>query len=382
MNSSQDRRADVQVPHPTAQNLPSAAPPTVAAPKQTASELIDAPTDAVVDAVTELGRPSSRTLLPVGTAFQDVATEVFAEAAPGAALVVQAPAASSVRPPSDAEALLEASPAPAKTESVATSLPASIDIDASLRQAFTARPVREQIQLLNRIADTMSPVIGAYIRALFRHPPIILGQSAAEYYELVTAALGDLIPHDFNEVIVLKQIVDEQWKILTFSGVQGSLLNAAIAAGLVDRLSESGGEAESQSSEERKSHSRQWRQVVFAAASGNEAMRSLVEKHAGTLGFDAFAAKQLMDDIRAHIFADNVVSNALKRLNSAMRQFEQMREARHKNPGMRAKELKTISEGNQWLKYLKPHVDREATSTNTNAKRSTTEPASGKESGR
>jgi hypothetical protein len=89
-----------------------------------------------------------------------------------------------------------------------------------------------------------------------------------------------------------------------------------------------------------------------------------------------------MDDIRAHIFADNVVSNALKRLNSAMRQFEQMREARHKNPGMRAKELKTISEGNQWLKYLKPHVDREATSTNTNAKRSTTEPASGKESGR
>jgi len=224
MNSSQDRRADVQVPHPTAQNLPSAAPPTVAAPKQTASELIDAPTDAVVDAVTELGRPSSRTLLPVGTAFQDVATEVFAEAAPGAALVVQAPAASSVRPPSDAEALVEASAAPAKTESVATSLPASIDIDASLRQAFTARPVREQIQLLNRIADTMSPVIGAYIRALFRHPPIILGQSAAEYYELVTAALGDLIPHDFNEVIVLKQIVDEQWKILTFSGVQGSLL--------------------------------------------------------------------------------------------------------------------------------------------------------------
>jgi hypothetical protein len=358
---------------------PRSAPPTVAVPKTINQN--GCPTDAVGTATT-LERPSSRDLLEPVTTSRSATGESVVEAKSGAPLPVLARTASSPRSVSDALALLEASPAPAKTESVATSLPASIDVDASLPQAFTVRPVPEQIQMLDRLANQISPVTGASIRALFRHPPTIIGQSVAEYFELVNAALDDLIPHGFREALLVKQIVDEEWKVLTFSLAQRSLLNAAIAAGLVDRLSESGGEAESQSSEERKSHSRQWRQVVFAAASGNEAMRSLVEKHAGTLGFDAFAAKQLMDDIRAHIFADNVVSNALKRLNSAMRQFEQMREARHKNPGMRAKELKTISEGNQWLKYLKPHVDREATSTNTNAKRSTTEPASGKESGR
>jgi hypothetical protein len=331
---------------------PRSAPPTVAAPKTESVDQNGSSADAV-GTVTTLERPSSRDRLEPVTTSRSATGGSVVEAKSGAPLPVLARAASSPRSVSDALALLDASPAPAKTESVATSLPASIDIDASLRQAFTARPVQEQIQLLNRIADTMSPVIGAYIRALFRHPPTILGQSAAEYYELVTAALGDLIPHEFNEVIVLKQIVDEQWKILTFSGVQGSLLNAAIAAGLVDRLSEPGGEAESQSSEERKSRSRQWRQVVFAAASGNEAMRSLVEKHAGTLGFDAFAAKRLMGDIRAHIFADNVVSNALKRLNSAMRQFEQMREARYKNAWMRAEELKAIEKGNATLASYK-----------------------------
>jgi hypothetical protein len=360
--SQQYRTADIELPDLTGIDPPRGAPATVAAPKA-AAESNYKPKAALLDAVAALTtiladppvEPSSSTALALDALGKphDGAAEAVAKATAGAALVVQAPAASSVRPPSDAQALVEASAAPAKTESVATSLPASIDIDAPLRQAFTARPVQEQIQLLNRIADRMSPVIGAYIRALFRHPPTILGQSTAEYYELVNAALDDLIPHDFKEVIVLRQIVDEQWKILTFSGVQGSLLNAAIAAGLVDRLSEPGGEAESQSSEERKSHSRQWRRVVFAAASGDDAKRSLVEERVGTIGFDAFAAKRMLDDIRAHIFAENVVGAASKRLNSAIRQFEQMREARHKGAFMRAEESKAIKKGETMLAYYK-----------------------------
>jgi hypothetical protein len=339
--------AEIPMPDLTDKD-PRSAPPTVAAPKENNQNAGSA--DAI-GTVTTLERPSSRDQLESVTTSRS-ATGGVVEAKSGAPLPVLARAASSPRSVSDALALLDASPAPAKHKSSSASLPASIEVDASLRQAFTARPAHEQIELLDRIANRISPVLGASIRAVFRHSPTIIGQDAAEYYELVVAVVDEQIPHSFQEVALVKQVVDAQWLALTFGQVQTSLLNAAIAAGLVDRIS-AHGEVENQSGEERKFQSRQWRRVVYAAVSGDEAMRLFIEEHVGAIAFDAFAAKRLVDDIRAHIFADKVVGAALKRASDAIRQLEKMREGRHKGAFMRAEELKAIEKGDAMVAFYK-----------------------------
>jgi hypothetical protein len=238
------------------------------------------------------------------------------------------------------------------------SLSTASNIDSSLHQAFTAAPLQKQVETLDRLADTISPRIGRMIRGAFRHPPVIVGQAVEDYYELANAAIDEFIPHGLPEVLLLKAIVDDEWLITTFSQVRRSLLNAAIAAGLVDRLRDRDGDADGQSSEGGKSQSqRQWRRTVFAAVSGDEAMRSLVEEHVGRIGFDAFAAKRLLEDIRTHIFADNVINAALKRRNSAIRQLGQMQEARYKNVIIRAEKLKTMASAEKWQSHLKSLTD-------------------------
>jgi hypothetical protein len=336
---------------------PRSAPPTVAAPKTESVDQNGSSADAV-GTVTTLERPSSRDVLELEPATASCVATAVAVTIPSAGLPVPAPAASATACLlSEAEALLDASSA-LKHKPSAASLPASIDVETSVREAFTARSAAEELKLLDRIAGQISPIIGARIRMLFRHPPLILGQAAEEYYELANAMIDELIPYTLPEALLVKQVVDDEWTILTFGSVQRSLLNAAIAAGLIDRLSGLSAGAENQSRENRNHQLHLWRRIVFAAISGDQEMRSLIERHVGEISFDAFAATRLVDDIRAHVFTDNVRSAALKRRNDAMRDLEKMRRERHKEALMRADDMTATEKGNSLQAFALSLINR------------------------
>ncbi len=275
---------------------------------------------------------------------------------PGGALAVQGPTEAS-----DTSPRIEA-PAAASVETKAEPGPASLtipDVGGSARRALVTLPSPAHTELL-RIGDRISPSCAKAFRVLFQNPPCVLGQAIADYYELAVVALDEFIPQNYREVALLKQIVDEEWKVLTFGHVQTALLNAAIAAGLVERLCDSGGD--------NKEQLRQWRQVVFAAVSGDVEMRAKVEDRVGPIGFDAFAAERLRQDIRVHVFTDNVMSAASKRRNSAIRQLEEMQEARYKTAVIRSEQFKAVEAGDQWHSFRKTLTQSPSNpSPNTNA---------------
>jgi hypothetical protein len=203
---------------------------------------------------------------------------------PGGALAIQAPTEAS-----DASPRIEA-PAAASVKTMAEPGPAvSLTIPEVHGQALVTVPSPAHTELL-RIGDRISSRCGRAFRVLFQNPPCILGQAIADYYELAVVALDEFIPQNYREVALLKQIVDEEWKVLTFSQVQTALLNAAIAAGLVERLCDSGGD--------KKDQLRQWRRVVFAAGSGNVEMRAHVAARTAVLSIITGGGKRV--EILAH----------------------------------------------------------------------------------
>jgi len=200
-------------------------------------------------------------------------------------------------------------------------------------QTYSRALVR--VELPDKIVQLVSPELLPAVRSVFRYPPITAGQSIEDYFDLAEAAILEYRVHGYSELGLLKQIVDEDWKIMTFSRVQIALLSAEIAEGILSQLCDvdpKAGNLEEKDQKNSQAPSRvgQWRRIVFAAVSGDEAMRNLIEKQGGYVGFDAFAARHMLEDIRSHIFADNVMNAAVQRKLRAIRDLEKQREARYR----------------------------------------------------
>jgi hypothetical protein len=192
-----------------------------------------------------------------------------------------------------------------------------------------SRP-RLVVEVPARILKLVPPRSDPAVKSLFRHPPVIAGQSIDDYYDLAAVVLSEYCPRGYGEVALVKRIVDEEWKLMTFGEVQKWLLNAEIAEGLLSQLTDldvGAGDQKAEKSSEAQSRVQQWRRIVFAAVSGNHAMLELVEKQVAYVAFDAFAARHMLEDIRSHILADSVMGAALKRKLNAMRDLEKLRAA-------------------------------------------------------
>jgi hypothetical protein len=172
----------------------------------------------------------------------------------------------------------------------------------------------------------MDPETGVTAQALFRHPPVHAGQSLDEYFDLVEAVLLDYRPFSYRELALVKQIVEQEWKVMTFAPVQTDLINAAIGAGLVDQISD----RDDRPSEDRPNRMSALRRIVFGAIAGDPAMIGLLENELGVgcLGLNVYSARHIVDDVRAHIFVDNAMNEARRLRNSAIQQLEKLAESR------------------------------------------------------
>jgi hypothetical protein len=72
--------------------------------------------------------------------------------------------------------------------------------------------------------------------ALFGPPPILEGEDAAAYDELVTRMIEDVKPRDIIEKILIRDIVDLQWQIIRLRRFGCKLLAAAMTAVLASEL--------------------------------------------------------------------------------------------------------------------------------------------------
>jgi|HubBroStandDraft_6_1064221.scaffolds.fasta_scaffold185077_2 hypothetical protein len=235
-------------------------------------------------------------------------------------VTVQAPHDESVSPPAENAALSAAEP------TAAVAQPVSTPLSLASARAIAGLKTRQPAEFPKTLLKMMNPETGVTAQALFRHPPIVAGQSLDEYFDLVEAVLLDYRPYSYRDLALAKQIVDEEWKVMTFGPVQTDLLNAAIGSGLVDQIAD----LDEGPSKGRPHRMRTLRRIVFGGITGDPAMIGLLEKELGVgcLGLNVYSARHIVDDVRAHIFVDNTMNAALRSRNSAIQQLEKLAESR------------------------------------------------------
>jgi hypothetical protein len=84
----------------------------------------------------------------------------------------------------------------------------------------------------------MATRIPAALRQLFSRPPIMAGESAADYAELLELAIGDVEPRVLQEWLLMKDIVDAEWELLRLRGLKVSMLHAVIPRVVTAELAE------------------------------------------------------------------------------------------------------------------------------------------------
>lgn len=239
--------------------------------------------------------------------------------APSAEVTVRSPQGETSSAGSGAGHSAEATPAAAPQPIAApvSLAPAPVIVDYRTR-----RPV----ELPDRLRKLMDSESAATAKALLRHPPILAGQSLDHYFDLVEAALLDHRPFTYDEIALVVQVANEEWKIFTFGEIQKWLLNAAIGRALVDEIND----RDEGRTEGRQTPMREYRRVVFGAIAGDPVMLEQLENKLGVgcLGFSAYTAAHIAEDIRAHIFADATISAAVRRHNSAIQQLAKLAERR------------------------------------------------------
>jgi hypothetical protein len=266
---------------------------------------------------------------------------------------VQAPHDESASPPAENAALNAAEPTAAVAQPVTT--PPSLDSARAIASLKTRQPAEFPKTLLKM----MDPETGVTAQALFRHPPVHAGQSFDEYFDLVEAVLLDYRPFSYRELALVKQIVNEEWKVMTFGPVQTELLNAAIGNGLVDQISD----RDKRPSEDRPHRMRALRRIVFGGITGDPAMIGLLEKELGVkcLGLNVYSARHIVDDVRAHIFVDNTVNAALRHRNSAIAQLEKLAESQYqriKLQKLTAEDIRALQSNLGVLDYVRLSITR------------------------
>ena len=237
--------------------------------------------------------------------------------------------------------------------------PVTTPVSLAPARGISSLNARQHVEFPNRILKLMNPETRITVQVVFRYPPIIAGQSLAHYYDLAEAVILDYRPYSYVEVVLVKQLVDEEWRVLTFGEVQKWLLNAAIGNGLVDELAD----LDDGPSEDRQNRMRARRRIVFGAISGEPVMIEQLEKNLGVgcLGLNVNSARHIVDDIRGHIFADSIINAALRRRNGVIQQLEKISEGRYQRMQMKkltAEDIRAMQANLALAEYVNLLINR------------------------
>jgi hypothetical protein len=198
-------------------------------------------------------------------------------------------------------------------------------VAAPMLPAASSRP-RVTAEVPERILQRVVPETQvAVVKSLFARPPVIAGQSLSDYYDLMDLVLREYAPIGYAETVLVRQIVDAEWKLVTFAAVQKMLLNLEIAEGILEQI---GDRIEADDQQQNPTRFLRLRRIVLAAVCGDQAMLDWVEKQGAYIGFDAFAARHMLQDLRSHMFAESVTNGAFKQKMIAIRELEKIMAAR------------------------------------------------------
>jgi hypothetical protein len=192
-----------------------------------------------------------------------------------------------------------------------------------------------------------------------RNLPIVAGENAADYFELLRADVEDWEPRSSQEIFCVKQLADAEWELLRWGEVRKLLFNFAIAEGLVAQIVDL--EDERSGDEQQRDRTvhpdpglelfvrqgwlRSVRRIAFEAVAGDDGAIALMEKQIGTdaVAIGARTIPEFERSIPAHLSTDRLINDALALRDRAIRQLLKLAAERRTRIGSRQASLNDLS---------------------------------------
>jgi len=203
-----------------------------------------------------------------------------------------------------------------------------------------APPVEVPEHILAQLRPKHRPVM----RITWRRLPIIAGENAGDFFELLYWAVDEWRPLTSEELFLVKQLVDSEWEALRFQEFRMWLLNMAIAEGLVAQLvdseNENGGDASDRIVHRDPglepcvdpSWLRAVRRMTLAAVAGDKDAIVQIETRIGPdeIGMGPLCVREFERSVPTYVFADRMLNAALARRDYALRRLAKLAAERGK----------------------------------------------------
>lgn len=229
-------------------------------------------------------------------------------------------------PPSVSCANLQTA-APEQSESSATtSAPPSVIVPKRPRTNLV-----RSVSIPESTIQKVNPWLRSVSAVLFGRPPIVAGQDPGAYFALLETALEEHKPGTPDELLLLKRMVDEDWRIFILQEFQNATINATIGAQLIDELAESAIADSDQHAVPVIDEVQRLRtkRLVSAALAGDEgAIASIEEKLSRPIGISAQIAPRLNESMPLLSSLDRTIKEAIGRREAYRSQLAKARAGR------------------------------------------------------
>jgi hypothetical protein len=203
-----------------------------------------------------------------------------------------------------------------------------------------APPVEVPEHILAQLRPKHRPVI----RITWRRLPIIAGERASDYFELLNSVVEEWKPTTLEQCLLVKQLADSEWAAIQCQEFRVWLLNAAIAAGLVaqivDAEIENGGDGSDRIGQRdpglEPCVDQRWlravRRMTLAAVAGDKDAIAHIEARIGPdqIGMGPLCVREFERCVPTYLFADRMLNAALARRDNALHRLVKLAAERNK----------------------------------------------------
>jgi hypothetical protein len=169
---------------------------------------------------------------------------------------------------------------------------------------------------------------------LFGPPPILEGEDARAYYEILDRVLGSVGPTDFVEEIWVHDLVDVTWSMFRLRRLQATLWTAEVSDDAdCQASSRAVAEAELMEGAEKEEMNRlldsdsglSWEARVEQNPRANEKFQELYSSARSSLDMNAIQAKVLRENLNTIERIDNLIMIAQRRIDEVIRELDRHR---------------------------------------------------------
>jgi hypothetical protein len=175
---------------------------------------------------------------------------------------------------------------------------------------------------------TAANAIPSTIRKLFGKPPIMAGESAEDYWELVALVRADVKPQELQEWLLVKDIADAEGQLLRLRGLKVGMLNAGIPGAVVSEITAAGDPPAAEMATLLPLIRKHVIGVVAGDQQAHRALADLLQAHNLTL--DAINAVAFQRNLMPQLHTDRMVGAAYDRRNAAYAELAALRTRKEK----------------------------------------------------